>query len=92
MQGNFNCRFGEIDLIMRNGNTLVITEVRKRSHRGFGSAAETVSFGKQRRIVKATRALIAQQPQLAEYYIRFDVIGVDADNRVDWIPSAFEDA
>ena len=90
VQSNFNCRFGVIDLVMRKGDTVVVAEVRKRSHRGYGSAAESVTAGKQRRIVQATRALIAQQPALADCDIRFDVIGIDADNQVDWIPSAFE--
>jgi len=39
LQRNFRCRFGEIDLIMRDGNVLVFVEVRHRSSARFGSAA-----------------------------------------------------
>lgn len=87
---NVRARGGELDLVMREGETLVIVEVRKRSHRSFGSAAESVDSRKQARIVAATRALLAQRPQFAELAVRFDVVALDAQDRIEWIKAAFD--
>lgn len=87
---NVRARGGELDLLMRQGDTLVVVEVRKRSHRGFGSAAESVDARKQARIIAATRALLAQRADYARLSVRFDVVTLDADDRIDWIPAAFD--
>lgn len=87
---NLRARGGELDLVMRDGETLAIVEVRKRSHRGFGSGAESVDARKQARIVSAARALLAQRPELARLPARFDVIALDAADQIDWIQAAFE--
>ena len=55
---NFNCRFGEIDLIMMDGNTLVFVEVRKRKNRRFGGAAGSVTLAKQRRIINTAQCYL----------------------------------
>lgn len=89
-QRNYRCRFGELDLIMREGNTLVVAEVRKRSHRTFGGAAASVTRSKQQRIVRATRQLLAEQPGYQKLAVRFDVVAIGADNQIDWIQSAFD--
>lgn len=91
---NVRARGGELDLVMREkrSETLVIVEVRKRSHRGYGSAAESVDARKQSRIIAATRALLAQRPDLARFAVRFDVVALDADNRIEWIRAAFDAA
>ena len=44
---NLRAPGGELDLVMRDGAALVVVEVRKRSHRGFGNAAESVDRRKQ---------------------------------------------
>jgi putative endonuclease len=87
-----NVRFkgGELDLVMRDGDTLVITEVRKRSRDDFGTAAETVGAAKQRRIVLATKLWLARQPQYYQHPIRFDVCTLDATNKVSWLRAAFD--
>lgn len=87
---NWSCRLGELDLVMQRGDELAIVEVRQRSDSGFGSAIETVTAAKQRKVVAATRALLARSPELAALNIRFDVAGVDADGAVDWIQGAFD--
>ena len=53
---NFRCRLGEIDLVMRDGDTLVFVEVRCRRDCGYGSALESVTAGKQRRLLRALTA------------------------------------
>lgn len=89
---NHRCRFGELDLVMRDGSTLVVIEVRKRSSRDFGGAAASVTLLKQRRIVRATRHLLMVRPDLRRFPIRFDVValepGVERTNIV-WLRGAF---
>ncbi|MGQ0699125.1 MAG: YraN family protein [Panacagrimonas sp.] len=83
---------GELDLVMRDGAALAIVEVRKRAHRGYGSAAESVDSRKQSRIVQATRGLLARRPEFAKLSVRFDVVTLDADDRIEWIQAAFDAA
>jgi putative endonuclease len=89
---NHRCRFGEIDLVMREGATLVVVEVRKRASRNFGGAAASVTRSKQRRIVRATRHLLLTHPELRRYPIRFDVVTLepaDSAERIEWLRGAF---
>lgn len=91
VERNVRARGGELDLVMRDRNaTLVIVEVRKRTHRAFGSAAESVDARKQRRIVLAARVFLARRPDLARLPARFDVVALDGDDRIDWIQAAFD--
>ena len=48
---NFRTRFGEIDLIARDGRTLVFVEVRMRTSRAFGGAIESITAAKRARLV-----------------------------------------
>lgn len=52
---NVSCRFGEIDLIMRDGDTLVFVEVRLRSNAMFSSAADSINYHKQQKLVRAAQ-------------------------------------
>ena len=87
---NVRARGGELDLVMRDADSLVIVEVRKRSHPGFGTAAESVDARKQAKIVAAARAMLAQRPELARMPARFDVVALDGSDRVEWIQAAFD--
>lgn len=87
---NLRAPGGELDLVMQDRDTLAVIEVRKRSHPGFGSAAESVDARKQARIVRATRAWLATQPTRAQQPVRFDVIAIDAQDHIDWIRDAFD--
>jgi putative endonuclease len=88
---NFRCRAGEIDLVMLDGATLVLVEVRYRSSARFGGAAASVTWRKQRRLAKAGAYLLLAHPQLRRYPARFDVVAISAapERRIDWIRSAF---
>jgi len=85
---NFRCRVGEIDLIMRDGQALVFVEVRYRSDRRHGTAAETVSVPKQRRFAAAARRYLQQHPAAARAPCRFDVVAITGE-QVDWLKGAF---
>jgi putative endonuclease len=92
IQRNFQSRFGEIDLICRQGKELIFVEVRYRSHTGYGSAASSVTVAKQKKISKAAQYFILNNPALSSLYMRFDVIGIDAENSIEWIKGAFQAA
>jgi putative endonuclease len=90
---NYRCRGGELDLVMLDGKTLTLIEVRYRSSENYGGASASVTWFKQRRIVLAARHLLATQGHLRRYPARFDVIAVsgvlDRAPRIEWIKNAF---
>jgi putative endonuclease len=92
----YRCRLGEIDLVCRDGAALVIVEVRARATSKFGTAVETVTYHKRRRIVQATRHLLMRRPEWQSLPIRFDVVAFDAIDtaapQVSWIRNAFDAA
>jgi putative endonuclease len=91
---NYRRRSGELDLVARDADVLVIAEVRTRSTEEFGGAAASVDGWKQHKIIRATTQLLQQHKDLAKLRVRFDVIVIhDADReqpRVEWIKHAFE--
>lgn len=86
---NYRCKLGEIDLIMRQGDTLVFVEVRLRSHRQFASAAESVNFSKQRKIIKTAQYYLQQHKLTDKINCRFDVIAFGDKPDPEWIKDAF---
>ncbi len=83
---NYRCRGGEIDLVCRDGATLVFVEVRLRTSRSFGGAAASITPAKQRRIALAANHYLAGKPLPG---CRFDAVLLDGE-RIDWIRNAFE--
>lgn len=75
---NFHSRFGEIDLVMLDGATLVFIEVRYRGPGANVRAAETVSAAKQRHLVRTAEFFLLRNPQWRNALMRFDVIAIDA--------------
>ncbi len=89
---NYRCTGGEIDLVMSEGRTLVLVEVRLRSDRSFGGAAASVDAHKQQRLIRAAQHLLQTHPQYRQLRARFDLVaidGSDAARQVDWIKDAF---
>jgi putative endonuclease len=84
---NYRCRGGEIDLICRDGRTLVFVEVRSRRNSDFGGAAASITPSKQRRIVLAARHYLAAMGRHS-YDCRFDCVLIDGE-RIEWIRNAF---
>lgn len=87
---NWRCKGGELDLVLRERDTLVVTEVRKRSNALFGSAAESVDPRKQRRLALATQMFLAAHPEHARAPLRFDVVAMDGKGGIDWLRAAFD--
>ncbi|MBY6018528.1 YraN family protein [Halomonas denitrificans] len=84
---NVQCRFGELDLVMRQGNTLVFIEVKYRRNSAFGGAAAAVTATKQRKL-RLTADWYLQQQGLSQYPCRFDVVAIEGDT-INWIQNAF---
>lgn len=89
IERNFRCKLGELDIIARarDARTLVFVEVRTRAHGRRGSAIDTVTAPKQRRIARvASYYLCVRRPAFDR--CRFDVIGITGD-RIEHIEDAF---
>lgn len=89
---NYRCRGGELDLVLLDGATLVIAEVRARSRSRFASAAESIDGRKQARIAVAAQMFVATHPQHAQRPLRFDVVAFDEGQSPNWIRAAFDGA
>lgn len=90
---NVNYRFGEIDLVMRDGEITVFVEVRYRSSLCFGGAAASVTHHKCYKIALAARAWLAARPALAGGPCRFDIVAASGGKdglQLQWIQNAFD--
>ncbi|MDR1710117.1 MAG: YraN family protein [Candidatus Accumulibacter sp.] len=84
---NHRCRGGEIDLVCRDGKTLVFVEVRLRKSGGYGGAAASITPAKQRRVALAARHYLAAAGK-NDSPCRFDCVLLDGE-QVEWIRDAF---
>ena len=71
-------RGGELDIIARDGPTLVFVEVKARQDHAFGDAAESVGFFKRRRISRLAQEYVSSH-RLTECPCRFDVVSIHVD-------------
>jgi putative endonuclease len=89
---NIRCPLGEMDLVVRDGKTLVFVEVKSRSTVRYGLPQELVSRSKQRRLTLLATWYIKQH-RLENLPARFDVVAISWDDskpEITWIPNAFE--
>ncbi|HNR92629.1 MAG TPA: YraN family protein [Dokdonella sp.] len=89
---NFNCRYGELDLVMCDGDVLAFIEVRYRRGHGFGGAVASVGASKRARLVAAARMFLQMHPQWVHHACRFDVVaigGVAGHPTIEWLRDAF---
>ncbi len=86
---NYRCRQGEIDLVMRDGATLVFVEVRLRRRSDFGGAAASIDGAKQGRLIGAAQHYLASLGRTPA--CRFDAVLLQsADGAgIEWIRNAF---
>lgn len=89
VERNFRCRAGEIDLILRDGATLVFAEVRLRKNGAYGGAAASITSRKQHKLQLAAQYYL--QTLATEPPCRFDALLLDRldENAVEWIKNAF---
>jgi putative endonuclease len=97
IEKNYRCRYGEIDLIMRDKKTTVFVEVRYRSNPNFGSGAESINARKQQKLVTTANHFLQHNRQAMNHQCRFDVISLSAapdksgfSDNIEWIPNAIE--
>ena len=94
VERNYRCRFGEIDLIARDGKTLTFIEVKTRRPQRFGPAAAAVTLEKQRHLIKASQLYLIQKRKACEL-CRFDVVTIELgaqEPRIELIKDAFQPA
>jgi putative endonuclease len=100
LERNYRRRLGELDIIARDGDVLVIAEVRCRASNRFGGAAASVDSRKQQRLVRAAAQLLQQRRDFSHLRVRFDVISVSEaaatapgsapdQPKVEWLQHAF---
>jgi putative endonuclease len=87
LERNYRCRFGEIDLVMRDGTVLVFAEVRMRTSSAFGGARESITSTKRARLLAAARHYLTLQAALPQ--CRFDALLLNGDGGIEWLRNAF---
>jgi putative transposase len=91
LERNYTTPLGEIDLIARQGKTLVVVEVKTRKSTRFGSPQEAVSAAKQAKLRRLADYYLKDK-RLTDTPVRFDVVAItlsDAVPQIEIIPSAF---
>ena len=89
IESNYHSRFGEIDLILRDGDVLVFAEVRMRGSNTFGGARASITAAKQAKLIKTASQYLMRfsRPPAC----RFDAVllGAANDDTIEWIKNAF---
>ena len=73
---------------MKDGEILVIVEVRYRHSDAYGSALESVTASKQAKIIAATQYYLASVKM--DRAVRFDVVAISGAVKLDWVKNAFQ--
>lgn len=98
VERNYQCRAGEIDLVMLDPNpqdadVLAFIEVRLRGPGAQVDGIDSVDIHKQQRLIAAARHFLMTRPEWSEHACRLDVIGISGaagHEQLRWIPGAFE--
>lgn len=90
LERNWRSRFGEIDLVLREGATIVFVEVRLRTSATYGGAAESIDRRKRARLLAAARLYLAGRRAPP---CRFDVVLLESLDppRIEWIRDAISE-
>ena len=91
LERNYTTPLGEIDLVARQGKTLVIVEVKTRKSTRFGSPQEAVSAAKQTKLRRLADYYMKDK-RLTDSPVRFDVVAIllaDTGPQIEIISNAF---
>ena len=92
LRRNWNSKFGEIDLIARDGDEVVFVEVKTRASRAWGDPEEAVTPAKRRKLSR-TAVEFVERHRLREYPLRFDIVAIvlpkDGDPEFEHFKDAF---
>lgn len=87
---NYRCRWGEVDLVMSEGELLVFVEVRSRVSAVYGGALESITYTKQKKIMSTATHYMTAKKLYNTHSCRFDVVCIQGpDARIEWIKNAF---
>jgi putative endonuclease len=90
---NLRCKTGELDLVCLDEGVLAIVEVRQRGSTEFGGALTSVTWNKQRKIIRAAQYFLQREKHWRNWALRFDVLAIegkpDGAHRIDWVKDAF---
>lgn len=92
VEANYRCKMGEIDLIMRDNETLVFVEVRFRSDANAVNPLESITRSKQRKVIRTASYYLLDRHNSHDLSCRFDAVGVTRTNDCwdfDWVSNAF---
>ena len=92
---NFRVREGEIDIVAQDGDIIVFIEVKTRTNRKFGSAAEQISQSKAQRLQMTAQQYLAEN-SLHNADWRIDLLSVEMSrtgrvSAINYLRSAIED-
>jgi putative endonuclease len=87
----YRCRFGEIDIVARDGGTVVFVEVKARTSSRFGEPAEAVTIHKQTRVAAIAEDYLARN-RLRGAPCRFDVVAISFDRAGRPVVEVFRNA
>ena len=91
IEANSHCKFGEIDLIMLDQNTLCFIEVRYRGNKSKSSALGSINKGKQRKIHQSSQHWLSRHSQYKHHFCRFDCVGIEPKQANEAKPNSFND-
>lgn len=85
---NYQCRFGEIDIVTKDENSLVFIEVKYRRSRSHGHGSEAVNYHKRTHIIQVAKWYVMEH-NLHSVPVRFDVAVWEHDD-LKYYKGAFE--
>ncbi|CAG1065148.1 hypothetical protein BAC1_00726 [uncultured bacterium] len=94
VERNYRCRYGEIDIVARDGKTVVFVEVKTRGSDRFGCPTASVDARKQKKILLTSQFYI-ESNRLFDTDLRFDVVGIEMSGgklAFELVKNAFEAA
>ena len=95
LERNYHSRYGEIDIIARDGQYIVFVEVKTRRAAGLDHPLTAVTKAKQQKLTKTALLYLSEHPEAQQLQCRFDAAGLTTDSagnvlQVDYIENAFE--
>ena len=85
---NYRDRYCEIDIIAKNAEFICFIEVKFRGSSAFGGGLGAITPEKQRRLRHSAEFWLARNPDYAKFQPRIDVIAVDSNQNIEFIPNA----
>jgi putative endonuclease len=92
VERNYRCRWGEIDIICRQGALLIFVEVRSKSTDRYGTPEESITGVKISRIRKTALEYLNNHPEVGPVKLRFDFVAItfkDQQGSINHIKGAF---